>query len=228
MNWNNLYFVNNSEIISLKYSDKNFILISLSYDGVIKIHKEIELTKIAILKTFSLDSFKIMQIEFSEEFSRLIIGSDQGDLRFFDVQYLRQDSYNELIYNGKEKIKKTDQISCIFAFSDLPIVLAGHDSGINRFIIIPPNNFKYHIIKEFTNYNEKDGKKFVIKLFSCCYDFKNRKLFTADFFGFVHCYSMNKLYDFFLFNESGICVLEKQMEKIFNNMDEFGKKSYYK
>ena len=80
-------------------------------------------------------------------FSRLIIGSDQGDLRFFDVQYLRQDSYNELIYNGKEKIKKTDQISTIFAFQDLPIILAGHDSGINRFIIIPPNNFKYHIIK---------------------------------------------------------------------------------
>ena len=185
----------NSEIIALRYSDKNFMLISLSYDGVIKIHKEIELTKISILKTFSLDSFKIMQIEYSETFSRLIIGSDQGDLRFFDVQYLRQDSYNELIYNGKEKIKKTDQISTIFAFQDLPIILAGHDSGINRFIIIPPNNFKYHIIKEFTNFNEKDGKKFVIKLFSCCYDVKNRKLFTADFFGFVHCYSMNKLYD---------------------------------
>ena len=31
----------------------------------------------------------------------------------------------------------------------------------------------------------------------------------------------NKIYDFFLFNESGICVLEKQMEKIFNNMDEY-------
>ena len=63
----------NSEIITLKYSDKNFMLILLSYDGVIKIHKEIELTKISILKAFSIDSFKIMEIEYSETYSRLII-----------------------------------------------------------------------------------------------------------------------------------------------------------
>ena len=49
------------------------MLILLSYDGVIKIHKEIELTKISILKAFSIDSFKIMEIEYSETYSRLII-----------------------------------------------------------------------------------------------------------------------------------------------------------
>ena len=89
----------NSEIVSLKYSDKNLILLSLSYDGVIKVFKEIELTKIAVLKTSTLDYFRTTHIEYNETFSRLIIGSDQGDLRFFDIQYLRQDSLNELIYN---------------------------------------------------------------------------------------------------------------------------------
>ena len=39
------------EIMSLKYDDKNYILISLSYDGEIKIHKEIDLTKIHVLKS---------------------------------------------------------------------------------------------------------------------------------------------------------------------------------
>lgn len=32
---------------------------------------------------------------------------------------------------------------------------------------------------------------------------------------------MNKLYDFFLFNQSGICVLEKQIKTLFNNMSEY-------
>ena len=32
---------------------------------------------------------------------------------------------------------------------------------------------------------------------------------------------MNKLYDFFLFNQSGICVLEKQIKILFNNISEY-------
>ena len=32
---------------------------------------------------------------------------------------------------------------------------------------------------------------------------------------------MNKLYDFFLFNQSGVCVLEKQIKTLFNNMSEY-------
>ena len=33
----------------------------------------------------------------------------------------------------------------------------------------------------------------------------------------------NKIYDFFLFNKSGICIFQKQIEKIFNNIDEYTK-----
>ena len=62
------YEKHDSEIIALKYCDTNFILISLSYDGTIKIHKEIELTKIYVLKTFVLDFFKISQIEYNEKY----------------------------------------------------------------------------------------------------------------------------------------------------------------
>ena len=91
--------------------------------------------------------------------------------------------------------KKPDQISSIFTFQNLPLILTGHESVINRLVIIPPNTFKYHTIKEFRNYNEKEGKKHFIKLFSCCYDYKNQKFFTADFFGYVHCYSLNKLFN---------------------------------
>ena len=189
------YEKHDSEIISLKYSDNNFILISLSYDGTIKIHKEIELTKIYILKTFILDFFKISQIDYNELCTRLIIGSDQGDLRFFDITYLRQDSYNELIYKGKALPKKNDQLSNIYAFQELPLIITCYDSGINRFIIIPPNTFNYNIIGEFKNFDEKKGKKYLIKILSCCFDYESKKLFTADYFGNVNCYSLTKLFN---------------------------------
>lgn len=191
------YEKHDSEIISLKYSNNLLILISLSYDGMIKIHKEIELTKIYVLKTFILDFFKISQIEYNEEYSRLVIGSDQGELRFFDVQYLRQDSYNELTYKGKAIQKRNDQLSTILSFKHLPLILACHDSGNNRFIVIPPNNFNYNVIGEFKNYDAKKGKKHLIKILSCDFDYEDKKLFTADFFGNVNCYSLKKLFDIF-------------------------------
>ena len=189
------YEKHDSEIISLKYSNDNFILISMSYDGIIKIHKEIELTKIYVLKTFALDFFKTSQICFNEKYSRLILGSDQGDLRFFDIEYLRQDSYNELSFKGKSLPKKNDQCSHIFTFPNLPIIITCHDSGINRFIIIPPNPFNYNVIAEFQNIDETKGKKYIIKILSICFDEKSKKLFTADFFGRVYCYSLNKLFN---------------------------------
>ena len=189
------YEKHDSEIISLKYSDTNFILISLSYDGMIKVHKEIELTKIYVLKTFILDFFKISQINYNEAYSRLVIGSEQGDLRFFDIQYLRQDSYNELIFKGKTLHKKSDQLSHIFTFQNLPLIITCHESGINRFIIIPPNNFNYNVICEFTNFDEKKGKKYLIKILYCCFDYESKKLYTADFFGKVNCYSLSKLFN---------------------------------
>jgi hypothetical protein len=212
------YEKHDSEIISLKYSEEHFILISLSYDGTIKIHKEIELTKIYVLKTFILDFFKISQISYNEAYSRLIIGSDQGDLRFFDIQYLRQDSYNELIFKGKALPKKNDQLSNIFAFRNLPLILTCHDSGINRFIIIPPNNFNYNVISEFKNYDEKKGKKYSIKILSCCFDYESKKLYTADFFGKVNSYSLIKLFN--IIKDSNEITLEmmKEIDKINNEI----------
>ena len=212
------YEKHDSEIISLKYSDENFILISLSYDGTIKIHKEIELTKIYVLKTFVLDFFKISQIEYNEENTRLIIGSEQGDIRFFDIQYLRQDSYNELSFRGKTLPKKSDQLSNIFAFKTVPLIITCHDSGINRFIIIPPNNFNYNVIGEFKNYDEKKGKKYLIKILSCCFDYKGKKLYTADFFGNVNCYSLNKLFNIIKENNE---ITFEMMQEIDRENNEF-------
>ena len=189
------YEKHNSEILSLKYDNKNYILISLSYDGEIKIHKEIDLTKIHVLKSIVLDFFKIKLINYSEEFSRLIIASEQGDLRFFDVDYLRLDTFNELFYKGNFIIKKQEVLSSLFVFDHLPLILLSYESGNNRFITIPPNKPNYQVIYEFKNYNEKDGKKYLIKILSCCYDRKTQRLFTADFFGVVDCYSLKKFFE---------------------------------
>ena len=212
------YEKHDTEIISLKYSNNLLILISLSYDGMIKIHKEIELTKIYVLKTFVLDFFKISQIEYNEEYSRLVIGSDQGELRFFDVQYLRQDSYNELTYKGKPIQKRNDQLTTILSFKHLPLILACHDSGNNRFIVIPPNNFNYNVIGEFKNYDAKKGKKHLIKILSCDFDYEDKKLFTADFFGNVNCYSLKKLFDIFKDSKEITMEMIKSIDDLNNDI----------
>ena len=106
-----------------------------------------------------LDFFKVQLINFSEEFSRVIIGSESGEFRFFDVDYLRLDSFNELFYKGKILPKKPDSLSSLFVFDELPLMLVSYESGNNRFITIPPNRPNYHVVHEFKNYNEKDGKK---------------------------------------------------------------------
>ena len=209
------YEKHDSEIMSLKYDDKNYILISLSYDGEIKIHKEIDLTKIHVLKSLVLDFFKVKLINFSEEFSRVIIGSEQGELRFFDVDYLRLDSFNELFYKGKILTKKQDILSSIFVFDELPLILVSYDSGNNRFITIPPNKPNYHIIYEFKNFNEKDGKQYLIKILSCCYDKKNQKLFTSDFFGVVDCYSLKNFFDIIKSDNKEITMeMIEEIEKV--------------
>ena len=206
------YENHNSEIISLKYDNKDYILISLSYDGEIKIHKELDLTKIHVLKSLVLDFFKVQLINFSEEFSRVIIGSESGEFRFFDVDYLRLDSFNELFYKGKILPKKPDSLSSLFVFEELPLMLVSYESGNNRFITIPPNRPNYHVVHEFKNYNEKDGKKYLIKILSCCYDKKNKRLYTSDFFGVVDCYSMKKFFE--IINEDNKEITFEMIEQL--------------
>ena len=211
------YENHNSEIISLKYDNKDYILISLSYDGEIKIHKELDLTKIHVLKSLVLDFFKVQLINFSEEFSRVIIGSESGEFRFFDVDYLRLDSFNELFYKGKILPKKPDSLSSLFVFEELPLMLVSYESGNNRFITIPPNRPNYHVVHEFKNYNEKDGKKYLIKILSCCYDKKNKRLYTSDFFGVVDCYSMKKFFEIIKEGNKEITFeMIEQLDKIEN------------
>ena len=209
------YEKHNTEVISLKYDNKNYILISLSLDGEIKIHKEIDLTKIHVLKSIVLDLFKIKLINFTETFSRIVMGSEQAEFRFFDVESLRLDSFNELMYKGSMVQKKPDSLSSLFVFEDLPLMLVSYDSGNNRFITIPPNKPNYNVIYEFKNYNEKDGKKYLIKILACCYDKKNKRLFTADFFGVVDCYSLKKFFEI---------INEDNKEITFNMIEEFEKK----
>ena len=209
------YENHNSEIISLKYDNKDYILISLSLDGEIKIHKEMDLTKIHVLKSLVLDFFKVQLINFSEEFSRVIIGSESGEFRFFDVDYLRLDSFNELFYKGKTLPKKPDSLSSLFVFDELPLMLVSYESGNNRFITIPPNRPNYHVLHEFKNYNEKDGKKYLIKILSCCFDKKNKRLFTSDFFGVVDCYSMKNFFEIVKLDNKEITFeMVEQIDKI--------------
>ena len=79
--------------------------------------------KIHVLKSIVLDLFKIKLINFTETFSRIVIGSEQAEFRFFDVDSLRLDSFNELMYKGSMVQKKPDSLSSLFVFEDLPLML---------------------------------------------------------------------------------------------------------
>ena len=131
------------------------------------------------------------------------------------MDYLRLDSFNELFYKGKILTKKQDILSSIFVFDEIPLILVSYDSGNNRFITIPPNKPNYHIIYEFKNFNEKDGKQYLIKILSCCYDKKNQKLFTSDFFGVVDCYSLKNFFDIIKSDNKEITMeMIEEIEKV--------------
>ena len=183
-----------NEIISMCHSMKLNILISLSNDSVVKIHKDKDFDELNTLKEFTLENILIKTIKLNEKYSRVILGTSKGELKYFDIEHLRQDSSS-----GKEKIKKVkveDPINEIYSFDEYPLCLSFHESSIINFEIIPPTYYKYRTFGEFNNIIIKeDGKKLKVKIITCDYDNINKRLFTGDLFGYVHCYSLKALFE---------------------------------
>jgi WD40 repeat protein len=183
----------NAEIISMCHSTKLNILISLSNDSLIKFHKDKDFEEINTLKEFTLDKMPIKTIKLNETYSRIIIGTTKGELKYFDIEHLRQDSSS-----GKEnekKIRNEDPINEIYSFEEFPICISFHESSLVNFEIIPPTFYKFRTFGEFNNVINKDGNEIKVKIVSSDFDKVNKRLFTADFFGYVHCYSLKELFD---------------------------------
>ena len=183
----------NAEIVSMCHSSKSNILISLSSDSLIKFHKDKDFEEKNTLKEFMLDDVLIKTIKLNEAYSRVIIGTSKGELKYYDIEHLRQDSSSKK--EAEKKIKTEDPINEIYSFEEYPLCISFHESSLGKFEIIPPTYYKFRSFGEFNNIINKEGKEVKVKIVSCDFDKKNQRLFTADYFGYVQCYSLKELFD---------------------------------
>ena len=183
----------NSEIIALCHSTKHKLLISLGNENLVKIHEDKDLTEIAILKELTFDDCQLFKIKLNEKYSRLILGSTVGELKFYDLEHLRQElsiSYTNL---NKSKLYKEDKITEIYFFEEYPLCIIFYESSTAKFEITPPNFLKFKKFGEFKNKVIKDEKEYYVKIISSDFDKKNNRLFTGDYFGYVHFYDLSKI-----------------------------------
>ena len=186
------FLAHDLEILQLIHSEKFEMLISLGSDKIIKFQNDKTLFETELLKEIDMKLTNVSTICLSEEYCRLIIGSHYGLLKFFDVEHLRFDSEVE---NEKEKLYRNDSINSIIPISGVKIVLTAHESAKNKFVIIPPSGFKYHQFGHFNNINKKETYEILSCILSMDYDKENKKIFTGDQFGYIHCYNIKGIFD---------------------------------
>ena len=181
-----------SEIIGLLYSDKYSLLISLSTDGKIKFHNDKNIFETNVIKEIEMTHPNITSITLSEEYSRLIIGLENGFVKFFDIEHIRFDADGD---NEKDKIFRGDPIFSMISLYKIPIIVTGHRSGKIKFIIIPPNINKFIWFSLFYNTFIKDNTQFKSCVISMEINKEKKYLFLGDQNGFIHCYNLNQIYN---------------------------------
>ena len=187
------YESHKNEIVALYPSQKSELLISLDSNSVIKIHKDEDFNDNHMIKEFSLENNYIKCIKINDTFSRIIMGTSKGELKYFDIEHLKLDT--SLNQKNDEKSKEDDPINEIYSFDNYPLCLAFHESANNIFEIIPPTYYKYRTFGKFKNIINKDNVERNVKITACEYDKESMTLFTGDLFGYVHCYNLKDLID---------------------------------
>ena len=189
------YESHKNEIVSLYHSQKSDLLISLDSNSIIKIHKDEDFNDNHMIKEFSLENNFIKCLKLNDDYSRIIMGTAKGELKYFDIEHLKLDT--SINQKNKEKIKarEEDPINAIYSFDEYPLCLAFHESATNIFEIIPPTYYKYRTFGKFKNFLYKDNIEKKVKITACEYDKETMTLFTGDLFGYIHCYSLKNLID---------------------------------
>ena len=209
LNYGNIikeFIPHKKEIIKLNYLDNKHLLISLSIDNIIKIHCENESKDKEIQREISLDNLEITSINLSAEYSHLIIGTNLGEVKYYDLSLLKFESSN--IESDYKKKFKYDSIINIFILDEYPLCFICHESSRNVLDIIPPNPYKYTYFGEFSNlknFSELNQEKKNSKIISFSFDKINGIAFFGDMLGYVNCYSIKKLLDLFnsgIFNKN--------------------------
>ena len=206
------------EVISLCYYDKDNLLISLGIDNNIKIHNENETGENEIKKEIYLDNYNISTLNISSEYSQILIGTTQGEMKYFDLNHLKIDSV--VIDSNYKKRFKNDSIVSTLLLDEYPICLIFHESGRNLFEIIPPHLYNYIFFGEFTispKFEESNKIKTNSKIISHSLDKKNRILYLGDMQGYINCYSIKEILNLF---DSGIFDLNKDEIKLKKKSEE--------
>ena len=189
------YESHKNEIVALYPSQKSELLISLDSNSVIKIHKDEDFNDNHMIKEFSLENNYIKCIKINDTFSRIIMGTSKGELKYFDIEHLKLDTSLNQKNDEKSKSKEDDPINEIYSFDNYPLCLAFHESANNIFEIIPPTYYKYRTFGKFKNIINKDNVERNVKITACEYDKESMTLFIGDLFGYVHCYNLKDLID---------------------------------
>ena len=181
----------NGEIIEMLHSNKYFLLISLSNDGILKFQTDKTIFDTEIIKEIELIHPNVSSITLSEESSRLIIGYENGFIKFFDIDHIRFDADGDI---DRHKKFKGDPIFSMITLPNIPIVLTTHESGKNKFIILPPNNNKFTWFGLFYNSFSKDGEEYNTCIICMDINIEQKLLYTGDQAGFIHCYDLSVIY----------------------------------
>ena len=222
LNYGNIskeFIPHKKEIISLHYSDKNNLLISLGNDNIIKIHTENDIKSKEIKKEIVLDNLDISLLNYNLEYNLLFIGTTQGELKYFNISHLKLEVFN--IDSEYKKRFKNDPIINILILDEYPICLICHESSRNIFEIIPPHPLKHTFFGEFTNFHifeELNNEKKNSRIISLSADKINGILYFGDMQGYINCYSIKKLLE--LFNNG---IINDEIDKN-NNINTFKEK----
>ena len=216
---------NNIEIKNIKKCENYSVIFSLGSDSILKLFDDKYNSESKLIKEIRLEG-QINNIEYNETYSRLIIGTIQADVKYYDVEHLRQDSSgnnNNNITTRNYKNNNFDPISTIYTFQGYPICLLSYNSSYSKFQIIPPHLLRFRIFGEFKNSIEKNDEKINPKITSITFDKKTKLLFTSDAFGYVCYYPLETLFKILDENDNNITIekfelIEKnfKMQKTFS------------
>jgi WD40 repeat protein len=177
-----------AEINILCHSQHLEVLISCSVDNILKIHQDIDILETRVLKEINLHSNPAKCLGLMDNHYRIIMGMINGQIRFYDISHYRYDSdltSDNIIFN--------DELSCMYYFDNRDLLISCHLSGINKFIITPPNGMKFLSCFEFYNYDPKDEKNY-IPITCVQFDYEKNRLITGDHLGNISCWDLNDLF----------------------------------
>jgi WD40 repeat protein len=178
----------NLEINMLVHSLDLNIVVSCSVDNVIKIHDDRELVETMMIKEIKILGYQVKAIGLMDHLWRLAIGLSNGLVKFYDIDHFRFDSDLHSDNNSN-----SDEVTCIHPFVNTEVLFTGTASGLCKFMLTPPNAYKFFVFNQFYNLDENDQKNY-IPITCMDFDYGNKRMFCGDQRGVLKCFDLKELF----------------------------------